>query len=110
MTLQFLLIAHAAQISAVVLVSVAFVGMLRGPLGRLIRLFFPPSESGREAEAQDALSDEIVAVIAAAVATVLASPHRIVHIRGLTSEQLGWLWGGRMEHHASHRDIHRPHH
>ncbi len=49
------------------------------------------------------LSEEIVVVIAAAVAEVMAKPHRIVHIRGLTPEDLGWSFQGRMQHHHSHR-------
>jgi hypothetical protein len=53
-------------------------------------------------------SDEVVAVIAAAVAEVIDVPHRIVHVRGLTPEDLGWLLEGRMQHHASHRNPH-PH-
>ncbi len=54
----------------------------------------------------DAVPDEIVAVIAAAVAEVIDAPHRIVRVRGLTPDDLGWLLEGRMQHHASHR----PHH
>ncbi len=46
--------------------------------------------------------EEIVAVIAAAVAEVLAVPHRIVYIRGLTSGDMERALGGRFQHHISH--------
>ena len=49
------------------------------------------------------LSEEIVVVIAAAVANVLERPHRIVQIRGLTPAEMGWSLEGRMLHHHSHR-------
>lgn len=50
----------------------------------------------------DELSEELVAVITAAVATVLETPHRIVRIRGLTPGDMGWSLEGRMLHHHSH--------
>ncbi|MEQ8785947.1 MAG: OadG family protein [Pirellulaceae bacterium] len=50
----------------------------------------------------DELSEETVVVIAAAVAAVLDQPHRIVRIRGLTPEDMGWALEGRMRHHTSH--------
>lgn len=48
------------------------------------------------------LPDELVVVLAAAVAEALGPAHRIVRIRGLMPEDLGWQLEGRMQHHASH--------
>lgn len=50
----------------------------------------------------DELSQETIAVIAAAVAATITQPHRIVRIRGLTPADLGWSLEGRMQHHHSH--------
>lgn len=49
------------------------------------------------------LPEELVVVIAAAVAEVLGPAQRIVQIRGLMPEDLGWQLEGRLHHHASHR-------
>lgn len=48
------------------------------------------------------LPEELVVVIAAAVAATIVTPHRIVKIRGLTPSELGWSLEGRMQHHQSH--------
>jgi hypothetical protein len=48
------------------------------------------------------LPEELVVVIAAAVAESLGPAHRIVRIRGLMPEDLGWQLEGRLQHHASH--------
>lgn len=48
----------------------------------------------------EAPPEELVAVIAAAVATTVLHPHRIVHIRGPATS--GWTLEGRMHHHQSH--------
>lgn len=53
--------------------------------------------------ADEELSEEILVVIAAAVAETISTPHRIVKIRGLTPADLGWSLEGRMQHHQSHR-------
>lgn len=53
--------------------------------------------------AEDEVSEETLIVIAAAVAEMIRVPHRIVRIRGLTPEDLGWSLEGRMQHHQSHR-------
>ena len=50
----------------------------------------------------DLLPEEVVAVIAAAASECLAEPHRIVHIRQLTAQEMGWSLEGRMQHHQSH--------
>lgn len=52
---------------------------------------------------EDELPEQILVVIAAAVAQAFDRPHRIVRIRGLTSADLGWSLEGRMQHHQSHR-------
>jgi hypothetical protein len=62
--------------------------------------------AGRTTPEHAGVPDEIIAVIAAAVAEVVDAPHRIVRVRGLTPDDLGWLLEGRMQHHTSHK----PHH
>jgi Na+-transporting methylmalonyl-CoA/oxaloacetate decarboxylase gamma subunit len=52
---------------------------------------------------EDELPEEILVVIAAAVAEAIGKPTRIVQIRGLTPSELGWSLEGRMLHHHSHR-------
>ena len=61
------------------------------------------SEQSGISPAVDELSEETLVVIAAAVAETIREPHRIVRIRGLTPENLGWSLEGRMQHHQSHR-------
>ena len=53
------------------------------------------------------LSEETLVVIAAAVAVATGRPHRIVRIRGVTAQELGWSLEGRMQHHRSHMIKHR---
>ena len=55
------------------------------------------------ASGEDELPEEILVVIAAAVAQAIDRPHRVVQIRGLTPAELGWSLEGRMQHHHSHR-------
>ena len=62
-----------------------------------------PIQPPAELAVDDQLSEETVVVIAAAVAESMARPHRIVRIRGLTPEDLGWSLEGRMQLHQSHR-------
>ena len=57
----------------------------------------------------DHISEETLAVIAAAVASTLQRPHRVIRVRGLTPEDLGWSLEGRMQHHRSHKVQHRDH-
>ena len=61
----------------------------------------------RPATTDETLSEEELLVICAAVAATVGQPHRIVHIGGLTPEDLGWSFEGRMQHHQSHRIQHR---
>ena len=90
---------------ALVLV-VAFIALLP----RLLKQPSPvsaPHLSHILAEAEDELSEEMMVVIAAAVAETIRQPHRIVRIRGLAHENLGWSLEGRMQHHHSHQLPHR---
>ena len=48
------------------------------------------------------IPEEIQVVIAAAVAEVIDSPHRIVRTRQLSAEEHSWSLEGRMRHHTSH--------
>ena len=48
------------------------------------------------------IPEEIVVVIAAAVAATISEPHRIVRTRALSPEDLSWSLEGRLQHHASH--------
>ena len=52
--------------------------------------------------AEEGLSEETLVVIAAAVASAVTQPHRIVHVRGLTAEDMAWALQGRSQIHASH--------
>ena len=101
-----ILVVFSALLLVVVCISV---------LPRALNLLTPavPSGSSEKAVPQstdvasglgdDELSDETVAVIAAAVAAVLDRPHRIVHIRGWGPSEQAWSVGGRLKHHHSHR-------
>lgn len=74
-------------------------------LPRCMALLPPTAEQQPAVEpvVEDELSEEILVVIAAAVAETIRGPHRIVRVRGLTPEDLGWSLEGRMQHHHSHR-------
>ncbi len=88
--------------SALALV-VAFITILPRVVQRLTGGERAAEATAWSAVAEDELSDETLVVITAAVASVLDQPHRIVSIRGLTPEQLGWSLEGRIQHHQSHR-------
>ena len=60
-----------------------------------------PSISG------DDLPEEVLVVIAAAVAQVIDEPHRIIHTRQLTPLDLAWSFEGRRQQHSSHRPRNR---
>jgi Na+-transporting methylmalonyl-CoA/oxaloacetate decarboxylase gamma subunit len=88
---------------ALVLISL-FITLLPRLMAALER--FHPEEKPAAAKASkpaDELSEEIRVVIAAAVAAAIGTPQRIVRIRGLTPEDLGWSLEGRIQHHTSHR-------
>ncbi len=76
--------------------------------GWILRQLQPqPVSENTPAPATDSLDDEIVAVLAAAVAATIDKPHRIVHVRGLTAEDAAWAREGRVQHHSSHTFPHR---
>ncbi len=91
----------------VVFLALALVVVSITLLPRVLARIGTPAVQESSAITEDQLSEEAVAVIAAAVAEVLATPHRIVRIRGLTPQDLGWSLEGRMKHHQSHQLHHR---
>jgi Na+-transporting methylmalonyl-CoA/oxaloacetate decarboxylase gamma subunit len=101
----------AAAGLAVVLLSLSLLALFCSAVGHFFQRSSARATPQRQsAVSSDALTEETVAVIAAAVAAVVALPHRVVHIRGLTAEEMGWMWGGRIQHHTSHKDTHRSFH
>lgn len=70
-------------------------------LGRVLVSPLPPAAE-TTSTSDGGLSEETVAVIAAAVAATMRQPHRIVKIRGLSPGEMGWSLEGRMQHHRSH--------
>ncbi len=90
----------------VVFMALVLVVVFITVLPRLLHKYQVPAEAERPVLAtagEGELPEEIVVVIAAAVAEVMAKPHRIVKIRGLTPDELGWSLEGRTQHHQSHR-------
>ncbi len=105
------LIEFAAGGLGVVLLSLSMLACFCSGVGYLFRLNSARNAPNRNAARDDdALTDEVVAVISAAVAATISASYRIVRIRGLTAEELGWSREGRLQHHTSHRDSHRPQH
>ncbi len=91
--------------AALILVRI-FIGTLPRIIAVLDRFFPTAAEAATEApapQAAEGLSEEIVVVIATAVAMTLRVPHRIVHTRELSAEDLSWTLEGRRQHHISHR-------
>ncbi len=91
--------------AALVLVRV-FIGTLPHIITTLDRFFPVAEESAPNAavpKVAEGIPEEIVVVIAAAVAMTLRVPHRIVHTRELSAEDLSWSLEGRLQQHASHR-------
>jgi Na+-transporting methylmalonyl-CoA/oxaloacetate decarboxylase gamma subunit len=89
----------------VVFVALVLIGLF---IILLPKVFGGPPAAASEATvaslfAPDELPEETLVVIAAAVAETMRQPQRIVRIRGLTSEDLDWTLGGRMQHHRSHK-------
>ena len=72
---------------------------------------FPEKESpqpvAQPSVSCDEVPEEILVVIAAAVAQVIDEPHRIIHTRQLTPLDLAWSFEGRRKQHASHRPRNR---
>lgn len=61
------------------------------------QLLIPPKPRDGE------ISDEVIAVIAAAVSEALGKPHRIIHTRELTSREMAWPQQGRWQIQTSHK-------
>ncbi len=100
--------------SALVLV-VTFITLLPHLMSALDRLHPEPGKSQstsqpREKPAESDLPEEIIVVIAAAVAESISTPHRIIHTRQLAPAEHGWPLEGRMQQHTSHAGIHREGH
>lgn len=92
----------------VVLVALSALAFTCAGVGRLLKLFERPAPVVRmPTSTSDEVADEVVAVIAAAVSTMLDRPHRIVHVRGLTPEDAAWALEGRRQLHSSHTFSHR---
>jgi sodium pump decarboxylase gamma subunit len=85
---------------------VLFITLLPRMLGGAATKPSEPSVA-QEVAADQELTEEMLVVIAAAVAESISTPHRIIKIRGLTPADLGWSLEGRMQHHQSHRVQHR---
>lgn len=96
-----------AVFAALVLVS-TFIAYLPRAMDLLDRLF-PPEEAAAKAPTpaakpdKDEIDEEIVVVLAAAVAAVMDEPYRIIHTRSITAEQWGWSHEGRWQIHTSHK-------
>lgn len=90
--------------AALMLISL-FIALLPRLMAALER--FHPEQKERkpqvDSKAKTELPEEILVVIAAAVAESLGQPHRIVYTRELTPEDMAWSLEGRMQHHSSHR-------
>ncbi len=99
--------------AALVLVSL-FILLLPRSLAVLARWSSERKESSpqraAQAPAETELSEEILVIISAAVAAMIREPHRIIHTREMTAEELGWSLEGRLQHHSSHNIRHRERH
>ncbi len=51
---------------------------------------------------EEGVSEETLVLIASAVSAVVTQPHRIVHVRALTPDDLAWALQGRSQIHGSH--------
>jgi Na+-transporting methylmalonyl-CoA/oxaloacetate decarboxylase gamma subunit len=91
----------------VVVATLSFLAVCCGLLARVCRpTSLRPVATSVEPAAPSTsteLSQETLAVIAAAIATVIDTEHRILHIRRLTTGDWNWSMEGRMKHHASHQ-------
>lgn len=59
----------------------------------------PPPVAPQESESPE----ELIAVIAAAVAATLDQPHRIIRTREITAQEMAWPQQGRLQIQASHK-------
>lgn len=94
----------------VVVVALSILAIACSAIGWMVQHFARPVSKSIDTDQQTAdPEDEIIAVIAAAVATAIDQPHRIVYVRGLVAEESAWALEGRMQHHSSHMLPHREH-
>ena len=90
----------------VVFLALVLVVVAISVLPRVLGLFSaaePEAETTAPTYGEDELPEEMLVVIAAAVAATISRPHRIVQIRGLTPAERGWSLEGRTHQHQSHR-------
>ncbi len=92
----------------VVFVALLLVATFITLLPRILERIGPreaPAEEPPDSQlaGDEELSEEVMVVIAAAVAEVVRRPHRIVHVRGSRPEEVGWSLEGRIHHHHSHK-------
>lgn len=87
----------------VVLITLLFLSICCAGAARAAALFSRPAPAAAPAAETRDMSEETLAVIAAAAAVSLQTEHRILHIRQLTTGDWNWSMEGRMQHHASHR-------
>ncbi|WP_145247592.1 hypothetical protein [Aeoliella mucimassa] len=62
----------------------------------------PPPVKPADPVPEEGVPEETMVLIAAAVAAVISQPARIVHVRGLTPDDMAWALQGRSQIHASH--------
>jgi glutaconyl-CoA/methylmalonyl-CoA decarboxylase subunit delta len=94
----------------VVFVALALVVLAISYLPKLVDLlakWIPDEKAAAVSKEQAAkkgdITDEVLAVLAAAVTEAVGPSHRIVHIgRGIPAN-VGWAAEGRRQHHSSHR-------
>lgn len=94
---------------ALVLVA-AFITLLPRLLARLPQQEAPRPRGIPPSPEDPELTEEKLALIAAAVAATVATPHRIVRIRGGAATVQGWTLEGRLTHHQSHGGLSRGRH
>ncbi|MCO6043246.1 OadG family transporter subunit [Aeoliella sp. ICT_H6.2] len=96
--LQFILVGLL-----VVLAALASLALMSTAVAWILKTIRESKTQPKPAPIPDeGLPEETLAVIVAAVAAVVTQPHRIVHIRGLTPEDMAWALQGRSQIHASH--------
>jgi sodium pump decarboxylase gamma subunit len=97
-------IALAVMGILVVFLALLLVVVFISILPRLVERITPTSapQPAPMSRVDEEISEETLAVIAAAVAVTLKRPHRVVRVRGMTPEDLGWSLEGRMHHHHQH--------
>lgn len=88
----------------VVVASLTCLAVMCTAIGWLIKSFAPKPAAPAAAipTAEERPTPEELAVITAALSAVVSQPHRIVHVRGLTPDDMAWSREGRAQIHSSH--------